>query len=195
MNRFILLGGTFLVLFAARDAAAQGFISPFVGTTLSSPTATGSSTKPGFGVAFGGLGKFIGGETEIAYYPEVIDNSTNALAKSRVISFSGDTLIGPTIGRVKPYVALGAGDLHLNVTKLASVLIPNPASLSNDYFSFNVGGGVMGFVTNHLGVRADLRYFRAFGIKVADLDNAGLAGLALDHFNFWRASVGLAAKF
>ena len=110
MNRFILLGGAFLLLFAARDAAAQVFISPFVGTTLSSPTATGSSTKPGFGVAFGGLGKFVGGETEIAYYPAVIDNSTNALAKSRVISFSGDTLIGPTIGRVKG----GASDFMRN---------------------------------------------------------------------------------
>src|SRR6266550_2491284 len=191
MNRFVLLAAL-LLLFAAHDAAAQGFVSPFIGTTLSSPTATGTSTKPGYGIALGALGKFIGAETEIAYYPEVIDNATNALAKSRVISFSGDTLIGPTIGRVKAYGAVGAGDLHLNVTRLSSLVIPNPSSLSNDYFSFNVGGGVMGFVTSHLGVRADLRYFRAFGIKTTDLDNAALTGLALDHFNFWRASVGLA---
>jgi hypothetical protein len=54
--------------------------------------------------------KFVGGETEIAYYPAVIDNSTNALAKNRVISFSGDTLIGPTIGRVKG----GASDFMRN---------------------------------------------------------------------------------
>jgi hypothetical protein len=67
---------------------------------------------------------------------EVIDNSANGLAKNRVISFSGDTLIGPTIGRLKPYSALGAGDLHLNV-----------------------------------------------------------AGLSLDHFNFWRATIGVVAKF
>ena len=65
-------------------------------------TATGRSTKPGFGVAFGSLGKFVGGETEIAYFPEVIDNAANALSKSQVISFAADTLLGPTIGRVKP---------------------------------------------------------------------------------------------
>jgi hypothetical protein len=191
MNRVIVFG-TFLILFLARSAAAQGFINPFVGTTLSSPTAAGGSSKPGFGVAFGGLGNVVGGETEIAYYPEVIDNAANALAKNRVLSFSGGMLIGPTVGRVKPYAALGAGDLHLNVTRLSSVVIPNPETISNDYFTFNVGGGVMGFFTNHLGVRGDLRYFRAFGIKVTDLQTAGLA---LDHFNFWRASVGLVAKF
>ena len=97
MNRF--LGGALLVLFAACDAAAQGFVSPFVGTTLTSPTSTGSSTKRGFGVAFGSLGKIAGFETEIASYPEVIDNSANALAKNKVISFSGGTLLGPTMGR------------------------------------------------------------------------------------------------
>ena len=56
-------------------------------------------------------------------------------------------LIGPTVGRVKPYVALGAGDLHLNVTSLANVVVPNPESISTNYFTVNVGGGVMGFVT------------------------------------------------
>jgi opacity protein-like surface antigen len=106
--------------------------------------------------------------------------------------FSGGALIGPTVGRAKPYVALGAGDLHLNVTKLSSVVVPNPESISNNYFTFNAGGGLMGFFTNHLGVRGDLRYFRAFGIKVTDVEKNPLA---LDHFNFWRASFGLAVKF
>jgi hypothetical protein len=192
VKRLTLLATTLLALIAARDAAAQGFISPFVGTTLSSPTATGSTTKPGFGVAFGGLGTIVGGETEIAYYPEVIDNSANALAKNRVVSFSGGLLLGPTIGAVKPYVALGVGDLHLDVTKLSTLVVPNPESVSKDYFTFNVGGGVFGFFTDHLGVRGDLRYFRAFGIKVEDLQSTGLV---LDHFNFWRASAGFVAKF
>lgn len=50
----------------------------------------------------------------------------------------------------------------------------------------------MAFFTPHLGVRGDLRYFRAYGIKVTDLQNAGLSW---DRFDFWRASIGLAAKF
>jgi opacity protein-like surface antigen len=192
MKLFIVVA-TLLLVSAAHEAAAQGFVSPFVDTTLSSPSAVGSSSKPGFGIAFGALGKIIGGETEIAYQPELIDNTANALAKSRVITFSGNTLIGPTIGRVKVYGEVGVGDLYLNVTKLSSIVgVPNPASISTNYFTVNVGGGVMGFFTKHMGVRADVRYFRAFGFKVDDLQTAGLV---LDRFDFWRASVGFAAKF
>jgi hypothetical protein len=183
---------TYLFVSAARMSAAQGFVSPFVDTTLTSPSAAGSSSKPGFGVAIGNVGKIIGAETEIGYQPEVIDNTANALQKSRVITFSGNTLIGPTIGRIKAYGAVGVGDLHLNVTRLSSLVIPNPSSISTNYFTVNVGGGVMGFFTTHLGVRADLRYFRAYGFKVTDLETAGLA---LDRFDFWRASIGFAAKF
>ena len=62
MNRFILVAGALVGVLVARDASAQGFVSPFVGTTLSSPTSSGKSTKPGFGVALGGLGQVIGGE-------------------------------------------------------------------------------------------------------------------------------------
>jgi hypothetical protein len=57
MKRFILMAGVLVAVSVARDAAAQGFISPFVGTTLSTPTTSGKTTKPGFGIAFGGLGQ------------------------------------------------------------------------------------------------------------------------------------------
>ncbi|HTL01002.1 MAG TPA: outer membrane beta-barrel protein [Vicinamibacterales bacterium] len=191
MKRFTIAAAFLLLVAVSRDAAAQGFISPFLGTTLSSPSDAGSHTKPGYGVAFGALGKVIGGETEIAYFPELLDNSANAIAKNKIVTFSGNTLIGPTIGRVKPYVGLGAGNLHLNVTSLSNVVLPN-ADFSKNYFTFNVGGGVIGFFTDHLGARGDLRYTRAFGIKIEDL---ATTGLSLDKFNFWRATFGLAVKF
>ena len=191
MHRY-LLPGSVLLLLTAGDAAAQGFISPFVGTTLTSPSDTGSKTKPGYGVAFGSLGGAAGFETEIAFYPEVIDNAANAIAKSRVISIAASTLLGPNLGRAKPYFAFGAGNLHLNVTGLASVAVPSPESISNNYFTINAGGGVFGFFTDHVGVRADLRYYRAFGIKLDDLEGAGLA---FDKFNFWRAAFAIAMKF
>jgi hypothetical protein len=181
-----------LTVFAARSAEAQIFVSPFVDTTLSSPSAHDSASKPGFGVAFGTIGKIVGAETEMAYHPQLIDNTANRLDKNQVFTFSGNVLVGPTIGRVKPYGAIGAGDLLLHVTTLSSLVMPSPASISNNYFTVNVGGGVMGFVSTHLGVRADLRYFRAYGFKIADLETAGLA---LDRFDFWHASIGLAVKF
>ena len=122
MKRLTIIAAALLLLGLARDGAAQGFINPFIGTTLSSPSGKGGHSKAGFGVAFGGIGKIIGGEAEIAYYPEVIDTTANNLDKSRVITFSGNTIIGPTIGAVKPYFGLGAGNLNLNVTSLSSIV-------------------------------------------------------------------------
>jgi opacity protein-like surface antigen len=192
MKRSVFIASGLLLFALTHDASAQGFINPFVGTTLTSPSKAGSSSKPGVGIAFGGVGKIIGGETEIAYYPEVLDNTANALEKSKVFTFSGNTIIGPTIGHVKPYGAIGVGSLYLNVTSASSIVVPNPESISKNYFTFNAGGGVMGFFTSHLGVRGDLRYYRAFGFKMEDVESSGLA---LDRFDFWRANVGLVAKF
>jgi opacity protein-like surface antigen len=192
VKRLILSVTALLIAFAAHDAAAQGFISPFIGTTLTSPSPKGNSSKPGYGVAFGNLGTIVGFDSEIAYFPEVLDNAANAIAKSRAFTFSGDTLIWPTIGPIKVYGAVGVGDMYVNVTSLSSIVIPNPANISTNYFTLNVGGGVMAFFTTHLGVRGDLRYFRAYGFDISDLQGAGIT---LNHFDFWRASVGLAAKF
>jgi hypothetical protein len=194
MRRSIVIAAAFLLVCTAREVSAQGFINPFVGTTLTSPSTSGSSSKPGFGIALGGIGKIIGGETEIGYYPAVLDNGANGLAKNKVITLSGNTLIGPMIGPIKAYGALGFGDLYLNVTSLSSIAIPNPSSISTNYFTVNTGGGVMGFFSSHLGVRGDLRYYRAFGFKVTDVQSA-TPGFALDRFDFWRANFGLVAKF
>ncbi len=193
MKPSVLVAAVLLAASAARNASAQAFINPFVDTTLSSPSAVGSSSEPGFGVAIGNVGKVVGFETELSYQPELIDNSANALAKSRVFTVSGNVLVGPTLGRIKPYGAVGVGNLNLNVTRLSTLLIPTPESLSSNYLTVNVGGGLMGFFTTHVGVRADVRYFRSYGFKLEDLSTA--TGLSFDRFDFWRAGFGVVAKF
>ena len=73
MNRLVLVLSTVVLLSPTSNATAQGFLNPFVGTTLTSPTDRGSSSKPGFGVALGSVGSIVGGETEIAYREIVQD--------------------------------------------------------------------------------------------------------------------------
>src|SRR5712671_5146091 len=185
---------TLLTFSAAQKAEAQGFlINPFFNTTLTSPTGSGGHTKRGFGVAFGTNGKIVGTETEISYHPEILDTAANAVAKSKVFTLSQDMIIGPTIGRIKGYGAVGAGDLHLDVGSVSNLILPSGDSLSSNYFTINVGGGAIGFVTKHVGIRADLRYLRAFGLDFEALE--ANQTLSLKHFDFWRLNIGLAAKF
>ena len=53
-----------------------------------------------------------------------------------------------------------------------------------------VGAGVMGFLTQNVGLRGDVRYFRGFR---GTSDN--LVGLGVSNFNFWRTSIGVSFKF
>ena len=49
-----------------------------------------------------------------------------------------------------------------------------------------MGGGVLGYINDHVGIRGDVRYFRS----LQDHDPEGL-DLGLSDFHFWRASVGV----
>ena len=193
--RLILISVTLLTFSAAQKAEAQGFIiNPFFTTTLTSPSG-GGHTKPGVGVAVGTNRKILSLETEIAYHPQIIDTALDG-SKSKVLTFSGDLIIGPTIGHVKGYGAVGAGDLHLNFKAASPLAATDLDSLASNYFTINFGGGAIGFVTDHLGIRADLRYLRAYGIDFAALEAAeATKNLTLKHFDFWRLNIGLAAKF
>jgi opacity protein-like surface antigen len=192
MKRAVPIVVMLLALVLSRDASAQGFISPFIGTTLTSPSTDSDKSQMGFGVSFGTLGRIVGFETELAYFPEILDNDAEGLSKSKGITLGADTLIGPTVGPVKVYGAFGFGNLHLNVTSLSSIIVPDAESISNNFFTFNVGGGAAVSFAPHLGVRGDLRYFKAYGF---DLDDFEGVGLQLDHFNFWRGTAGLLLKF
>ncbi len=57
----------------------------------------------------------------------------------------------------------------------------------------NAGAGLMGFFTDHVGLRGDIRYFRSFEDTDPDTDvDFDLAG---GDFDFWRGTVGLAFRF
>jgi len=191
MKRFVTCC-TLLLVCSAHNAWAQGgiYLSPFVGTTLTSPSETGSSTKPGFGAALGSsISSFFSAETEFAYFPEILDNSAEHLSQNKVVTFGANTTIGPRIGPVKVYGAFGGGGLYLNVKSVSSLVTPNPESVSSTYFALNFGGGAIAFLGDHFAVRGDLRYFKAYGFKTSDIETTG--ALTLDKFDFWRAAVGI----
>jgi hypothetical protein len=177
----------FLVASTAPQASAQFFISPSVTTTLASPSIDSTSSKAGFAISFGAVGTVLGTETEFAYQPELLDSAAHVIAENKVLTIFQNLLIGPKVGPVKVYGAVGGGSLHLNVSSLETLIIPTAESITSNYFALTAGGGVMGFVAAHIGLRADLRYVKAYGFDLEDFEEAGLN---FDELNFWRASFG-----
>jgi hypothetical protein len=93
-------------------------------------------------------------------------------------------LISP--GRPRIYVSGGAGLLKTRVLGATELF-----DVDSTDFGVNVGGGIYVVGGGAVGVRADVRYFRA----LSDPDPDGEFDLDLGDLDFWRATAGITIKF
>jgi opacity protein-like surface antigen len=183
------LAALVFVLGAATQARAQGFISPFVGYDFGGdagcPAVTNCEDKQlNAGVAIGSMGSFLGFEEDFGYAKDFFGTAPNL--SSNVLTLMSNLLIVPKIGPARPYVLGGVGLIktHIELT---------PASLlttDNNAVGWDVGGGLMGFFSEHVGLRGDIRYFHAF----QDIKVLGFT-LSDTKIDFGRASAALVLKF
>jgi opacity protein-like surface antigen len=175
----------------ATTAQAQGYISPIIGYDFGGDAKCPQTnlfdckdSRLNFGVGIGMMGTFLGFEEEIAYAPDFFGTGTGL--NSSVLTAMSNVMLAPKIGPVRPYVLAGVGLMksHVELTQ-ASIL-----TTDNNTFGWDLGGGVMGFLGGHFGLRADLRYFHSF----QDLTVLGFS-LNNSKLNFGRASAGVVLKF
>ena len=186
MHRLVLMLVATAVCSVAvpRPAAAQdSFVNFLVGNTTTSTDSGGEGPRAVYGIAFGSLVPKAGAEIEFVYLPQLFD--TGAVSTSRAFSVMGDVFVGPTIGPVRVYGAVGVGDLYVSLSSPA-------ADFSSHYLTVNAGAGVAVFFGAHLGVRGDLRYFHPTGVVADDLARVGVDP---EQLKFWRPTVGLTLKF
>jgi opacity protein-like surface antigen len=175
-----LLAVTVVATLAPARADAEGLFTPWVGTNFANEPAKGRAS---IGLTAGGMaGGVLGAEFDFAYSPSFF-GTESVFGSNNVITVMGNLIAGLPLGGthgpgIKPYVSGGIGLIRSRIDILA--LDP-----SNTDLAMNAGGGVMGFFTDHVGVRGDLRYFRT--------------GLDLDFLNtknvdFWRASFGIVIR-
>src|SRR5829696_8729728 len=100
MKTTVLSLAVIAVMLAPRPAAAQGFISPFVGFNFGGdakcPEVTGCEDKStNFGVAIGKLGPVIGFEEEFNYAKDFFGSAPGF--ESSVLTLMTNVIIGPKI--------------------------------------------------------------------------------------------------
>jgi len=178
----------FLLLGSASAARAQGFISPFIGFNFGGdagcPEISGCEDKNlNLGVGVGSMGNVFGAELEFGYarnfFGEVPGLSSN------VLTLMGNAMLAPKFGPVRPFALAGVGLIKTHAELTGSGLLET----DNNQFGWNVGGGLMAFFGEHVGVRGDIRYFHSF----QDLPFFG--SLTDQKLDFGRASAGLVFKF
>jgi hypothetical protein len=182
-----------ITLCTAVPARAQGFISPMIGYDFSGDSGCPNLStlincedkKINISVSFGAIGKVVGFEEEIAYAPSFFGSSP-ALSSS-MLTVMSNFMIAPKIGPVQPYVAAGVGLIKSHVDLTTASLL----TTDNNAFGWDVGGGVIGFVSQHVGLRGDVRYFHAF----SELSLLGLTVGEATKVDFGRASAGVIFRF
>lgn len=188
MKKWVLLAALALAL-SPSSARADWLFTPNLGTTFGG--ATNGREHFTYGVGFGWMGNgILGWEADLSYTPEFFegnDNEFDFIDESNVVGAMLNVIVGAPIGGqfgpgFRPYFTAGMGMLQREVESDDDLFNVN----SND-FGFNVGAGAMGFMTDNVGFRGDLRYVRSF----EDLED----NFDASNFDFWRATAGLTFRW
>jgi opacity protein-like surface antigen len=144
------------------------------------------TSKLDFGGRVGILGGGIfGGEFEVGYTPDFYGKGT-VFDSSSVLTMMGNLVLGVPAGPVRPYAVIGLGLIRRTVDYAPGQGQPN---VTDSRAAYDLGGGVNLFITKHVGINADFRYFRNFSTGNAVMD------LSDDKFNYARGAVGVTFKF
>jgi hypothetical protein len=184
-----MLAMSAVMALGATAARAEVMITPFAGVAFGGVTERSRAT---YGVALGFLGHgVVGFEAEFATTPDFFGNSTQGrvFTKNNVVTLMGSVLLAVPAGPVRVYGVAGAGLMKSRLEASAFLFDVNGTD-----FGINFGGGLIGYFGSHVGLRADLRYFR----DLSDLNPSGEVvdfELKLGKVDYWRAVGGLTFKF
>ena len=182
------------------SARADWLLTPNIGAGFAMGDTSGNDAGGGehltYGVSIGWMGEgIIGWEADLGYTPEFFEGDDDDIeafdGDSNVTTAMANVLVGIPIGGqtgggVRPYFAGGLGLLQMRVEDADALF-----EIDNNDFGINIGGGVFGFMTDNVGFRGDLRYFRGFG---EDSDNQQV-DFDVSDFDFWRGTVGVTFRW
>ena len=179
---------------APAPARADGMVIPFIGVNFGGNSGSELSRaidveRFDWGASFTFMGGgVLGIEADIAHSPDFYGRTD--IGGSSVLTATGNLVIGIPIGGqqgvgFRPYVLAGLGAIRSKIDAFEDIL-----RLDNTEAAWNFGGGAMFFFGTHVGLRADLRYFRTFSaLDLIDvIDRRG-------RLDFARASAGLILRF
>lgn len=169
-----------------REARADWLLTPYLGVTFGGD-ASGQHVNYGLSAAFLGAGVF-GVEVDASFTPQFFGDDTAPIEDSNVSTVMANVMLAaPTqTAALRPYASGGVGIMHTKATSVGNVF-----DLDDNSFGVNLGAGVISQVSDRVGIRADIRYFRS----VQDSDAGDDIDLDLGGFNFWRGTLGVSFRF
>ena len=182
-----------VVLLAPGSARADWLFTPNIGGGFGGDASGSEHLTYGVSVGWMGAG-ILGWEADFAYTPEFFesdDDDLDVFDSNNVTSFMANAIVGVPVGGqtgggFRPYFTGGIGLLQREVSDSEQLF-----EFSNNEFGFNLGAGAMGFMTDHVGFRGDIRYYRS----LEDPDEDNEFDIGVGNFDFWRATGGVTFRF
>jgi len=171
--------------FFSAPARAEVILTPFAGEAFGGTTSS-SETTYGAGLAFLGGGAF-GFEGEFSYVTNFFGNLQTpgaTVSSNNVQSISTDFMVAIPSRSLRFYASGGLSLLRPALTDQTGLVV-----LNSDKLGYNAGGGLMIFLSDHVGLRGDIRFFRAFGALESGEQ------VSLGSLDFWRGTGGLSFRF
>ncbi|MDQ3169601.1 MAG: outer membrane beta-barrel protein [Acidobacteriota bacterium] len=198
MKKLILTMATAALCLAPTAASAEWILTPFIGASFN----TGSDVTDeefdelvdGSKMTYGGTLTYLGGgilgfEVDFGYSPEFFsgdDDEVDFIDSSNYSSLMANVVLSSPKGAFRPYGTAGVGLIKTTIDDVDDII-----EVDRNALGFNVGGGVMAFFTDNVGVRGDLRYFRQMG----ESDDDDEIDFDLKALRFWRGTVGVSFRF
>lgn len=129
----------------------------------------------------------LGVELDIAHQSRFFEKggTTQLVTRSGVTTLGGNLVfalpVSITREGLRPYAVTGLGWMHAASADLIGL---NP--VNNDYLGLTLGVGAVGFLTDVVGLRFDLRYLKS----VSSSDTSAVSD-EVARLRFWRATIGV----
>ena len=179
------LSAALIALAAAPAVHADTMISAHAGKVFGGDLDE-SRTTYGGALTFMGDGAF-GFEVEGAVTPDFFGDEDDFLGENNVTTLMGNILLGTRFGDSgRVYASVGGGLLKFRVEDVDQFF-----EVDSTDWGATAGAGAMGFFTENLGVRGDVRYFRSLGDPEPDNE----FDIDFGDFSYWRGTAGIVLKF
>lgn len=192
LKKCAMMAALALVL-APGAARADWLFTPNIGAGFGGDASGREHLTYGASIGWMGAGIF-GWEADFAYTPEFFegdDDDIDLFSDSNVTSFMANALVGipvggQTGGGFRPYVTGGLGVMQHSLGDADDLF-----EVDNSEFGFNLGAGAIGFASDHIGFRGDVRYYRSF----EDPDEDNEFDIGVGNFDFWRGTAGVTFRW
>lgn len=189
-----------IVTLSPAAARADWLLTPFfLGSSFGADTSYLTFDPLSARAIYGGgaawlMDRGLGAEADLAFVPAFFEGERQLIVNSSVFSLFGNVMVAAPLGltreSLRPYAVGGLGLIRSYGEEALPLGL---FEISDRVLGVQLGGGAVGFVSDRVGLRFDLRHTRA--VRRGEDPFDPVTGERKTKVSFWRAAVGVVLRY